>query len=338
MDREYGTAGLQSAPWWIAAAWSAGYLVAGTTWGLGGPGYPFAGGGPGPRASVMDPLASQVGGWILAGVAALAGVLVVLTARRPVSRVTAALSILLGVTLAVGLTDFRVLVFAAYLPVMAVAALLGQVQPGIIATMVIWPNINQMVLMIAGASLAALGVRRLLTPNSAGAATALRLGRWATGIAVAVPVGYAVTRIGWFAGVPIGIGPSFMRQLDDAHATPIGAGLGVVALLGAILTVGLVGRWGEVWPRWVPFLRGRVIPPRLPAFLAIAVSLPIMSAGLMYVRKKLAGEEFGAPGATNEPGAWLPEMFFPLWGAALAISGLAYLQRRRAGPLSPVTR
>ncbi|KQZ09267.1 hypothetical protein ASD23_13410 [Agromyces sp. Root1464] len=274
--------------------------------------------------------------------AALAGVLVVLIARRPAARAPAAGAVLVGMTLAVVLTDFRVLVFAAYLPVMAVAALLGHVDPHIMATMLIWPNINQMVLMIAGACLASLGVRGLMARNPAGettddaapvlrAASALRVGRWATGIAVVVPVGYAVTRIGWFAGVPIGISPSFMQRLVDAHAAPIGAGLGGVALLGAVLTLGLVCPWGEVWPRWVPFLRGRAIPPRLPAALAIAISLPIMSAGLMYVRKMLAGEEFGATGAEHEPGAWLPEMFFPVWGAALAIAALAYLQRRAAG-------
>ncbi len=337
----------RSVPWWIAAAWSVGYLLAGTAWGLGASGYPFSGGGPGPRASVMDPVPSQVGGWILAGAAALAGVLVVLIARRPAARAPAVVAVLVGMTVAVALTDFRVLVFAAYLPVMAVAALLGHVDPHIMATMLIWPNINQMVLMVAGACLASLGIRGLMARNRAGetttddaepelrAATALRVGRWATGVAVAVPVGYAITRIGWFAGVPIGISPNFMQQLDDAQAAPIGAGLGGVALLGAVLTLGLVCRWGEVWPRWVPFLRGRAIPPRLPAFLAIAISLPIMSAGLMYVRKKLAGEEFGATGAEHEPGAWVPEMFFPVWGAALAIAALAYLQRRAADRALP---
>ncbi|MFD1574268.1 hypothetical protein ACFSEO_09000 [Agromyces cerinus subsp. nitratus] len=334
---------LRSVPWWIATAWSVGYLLAGTAWGLGASGYPFSGGGAGPRASVMDPVPTQVGGWILAGAAALAGVLVVLLARRPAARAPAAVAVLVGVTLAVVLTDFRVLVFAAYLPVMAVAALLGHVDPHIMATMLIWPNINQMVLMVAGASVASLGIRGLMARNRAGetktddaapglrAATALRVGRWATGVAVVVPVGYAITRIGWFAGVPIGISPSFMQRLVDAHAAPIGAGLGGVALLGAVLTLGLVRPWGEIWPRWVPFLRGRAIPPRLPAALAIAISLPIMSAGLMYVRKQLAGEEFGATGAEHEPGAWVPEMFFPVWGAALAIAALAYLHRRTAG-------
>lgn len=345
-DRSGGAASsfraLRSATWWIAAAWAVGYLVAGTAWGLGASGYPFSGGGPGPRASVMDPVPGQVGGWILAGAAALAGVLVALIARRPAARVPAVGAVLVGMTLAVALTDFRVLVFAAYLPVMAVAALLGHVDPHIMATMLIWPNINQMVLMIAGASLASLGIRGLITLNRAGettddaapelrAATALRVGRWATGVAVAVPVGYAITRIGWFAGVPIGISPGFMQRLDDAQAAPIGAGLGGVALLGAVLTLGLVCKWGEVWPRWVPFLRGRAIPLRLPASLAIAISLPIMSAGLMYVRKMLAGEEFGATGAEHEPGAWVPEIFFPVWGAALAIAALAYLQRRAVG-------
>lgn len=40
-------------------------------------------------------------------------------------------------------------------------------------------------------------------------------------------------------------------------------GLIVVETLTAVAPLVLVQRWGEVWPRWVPRLRGRRIPPRL---------------------------------------------------------------------------
>ncbi|MEV4184825.1 hypothetical protein AB0J28_25720, partial [Streptosporangium canum] len=153
------------------------------------------------------------------------------------------------------------------------------------------------------------------------------VGQYATAVAVAVPVVYAVTRFGWLLGVPVGISDQFLAHI--AGITPIGAGLSTLGLIGAVLTVGLVRPWGEIWPRWAPFLRGRPIPAKLPAYAALVVSLPVTSAGLMYVRKKLTGEQVGPVGADNELGAWLPEMLWPLWGAALAVAALAYLSRRR---------
>ncbi|WP_433435495.1 hypothetical protein [Nonomuraea sp. CA-141351] len=126
--------------------------------------------------------------------------------------------------------------------------------------------------------------------------------------------------------MPVGISDEFLTYI--AEITPIGAGLGTLGLIGAGLTVGLVQPWGEIWPRWVPFLRGRPVLARFPAYSAPAVSLPITSAGLMYVRKKLSGEQVGPAGAGDELGAWLPEMLWPLWGAALAVAALAYLSRR----------
>jgi hypothetical protein len=216
---------------------------------------------------------------------------------------------------------------AGYLPVMLVAVLAGQAESSLIASMLTWPSVNLLILMAAGVSLMVLGTRALLTGRPGSAAGAFRAGRYAVAVAVAVPVFYAVTRFGWLLGIPVGISDEFLARI--AEITPIGAGLSAVGLLGAVLTLGLIRPWGEVWPRWVPFLRGRPVPARLPAYAALAVSLPITSAGLMYVRKKLSGEQVGPAGAGDELGAWLPEMLWPLWGAALAVAALAYLNRRR---------
>lgn len=316
-------------PTLIIAVWSVSYLPLSLLWAVGGPAYPFDAGRTGAGNTLLDPLPAAAGGAVLAVSALVAGVVAVLAVRGPLTRAPAVVAIAVGAGLAVLLPDVRIMMTAGYFPVMLVAALAGQAELSMIATMLTWPSVNLLILMAAGVSLMLLGTRALITeagrPGSA--AGALRVGQYATAVAVAVPVVYAVTRFGWLLGVPVGISDQFLAHI--AEITPIGAGLSTLGLIGAVLTVGLVRPWGEIWPRWVPFLRGRPIPARLPAYSALAVSLPITSAGLMYVRKKLTGEQAGPAGANNELGAWLPEMLWPLWGAALAVAALAYLSRRR---------
>ncbi|MDF5753187.1 hypothetical protein [Spongiactinospora sp. TRM90649] len=317
------------APTLIIAAWSVGYLPLSLLWAIGGPAYPFDAGRGGVGNTLLDPLPAAAGGVTLAVSALVAGVVAVLAVRGPLSRAPAVVAVAVGAGLAVLLPDVRIMMTAGYLPVMLVAALAGQAEFSMIATMLTWPSVNLLILVAAGISLMVLGTRALIAEpgRPGGAAGALRVGQYATAVAVAVPVVYAVTRFGWLLGVPVGISDRFLAHI--AEITPIGAGLSTLALIGAVLTVGLVRPWGEIWPRWVPFLRGRPIPARLPAYSALALSLPITSAGLMYVRKKLTGEQVGPAGADGELGAWLPEMLWPLWGAALAVAALAYLFRRR---------
>lgn len=313
----------------IIVVWSVSYLALGLLWAFGGPGYPFDAGRTGAGGTLLDPLPAAVGGGLLVMSALVAGAVAVLAARGPLNRAPAVVAVVAGAILAVLLPDVRIMMTAGYLPVMLAAALAGQAEFSMIATMLTWPSVNLLILMAAGVSLMLLGARALIrgSRHPGSPAGALRIGRYATAVAVAVPVVYAVTRFGWLLGVPVGISDQFLA--DIAEITPIGAGLSTLGLLGAVLTLGLVRPWGENWPRWVPFLRGLPIPARLPACTALAVSLPITSAGLMYVRKKLTGEQVGPAGAAGELGAWLPEMLWPLWGAALAVAALAYLARRR---------
>ncbi|MCG5221088.1 hypothetical protein [Streptosporangium sp. KLBMP 9127] len=313
----------------IIGVWSVSYLALGLLWALGGPGYPFDAGRAGAGQTLLDPVPAAVGGSVLALSALVATGVAVLAARGPLNRAPAVVAVVAGVGLAVVLPDVRIMMTAGYLPVMLAAALIGQAEFSLIASMLTWPIVNLLIMTAVGVSLMVTGTRALLggrrQPFSA--VGALRIGRYATVVAVAVPVVYAVTRLGWLLGVPVGISDEFLAYI--AEITPIGAGLAVLGLIGAGLTVGLVRPWGEIWPRWVPFLRGRPIPARFPAYSALAVSLPITSAGLMYVRKKLTGEQAGPAGSADELGAWLPEMLWPLWGAALAVAAVAYLSRRR---------
>lgn len=320
----------------LAGAWSLVYVVLGLVWAFGGPGHPFAGGSALiPSTSLLDQTPAMVSGLTIAGIAVVMGVLTLRLARGHADRATAVLAVTTGLVLAVVLTDVRILMTMGYLPVMLVALATGNVDAGTIAAMANWPAVNLLLMMVAGVSLTVLGMRPLLTRlRDVDPDRALQVGRVAVAVAMAVPIGYAITRFGWLLGVPVGISEEFLASISQI--TPIGAGLGTLALIGAALTLGLVQRWGEVWPRWVPVLRGRPIPPRGPASAALAVAVPIAAAGLMYIRKMIAGAQIGPPGAESELGAWLPEMLWPLWAAALAVAALAYLLRR--GRSLPVTR
>ena len=111
-----------------------------------------------------------------------------------------------------------------------------------------------------------------------------------------------------------------------------GALLASVAVGGALLTLGLVRPWGEIYPRWFPFLRGRPIRPRVAIAPGAAIALLIFTAGLHAIRAQLQGyyPEGSGLGEDNW-GTTAPGLLWPLWGAALAAAVLAYHLRRR-GP------
>jgi hypothetical protein len=50
------------------------------------------------------------------------------------------------------------------------------------------------------------------------------VGRWATGVAVAVPLLFAVTRYAWMVGVPLGIGDGALRHLQETDGRWHGGG------------------------------------------------------------------------------------------------------------------
>lgn len=119
-----------------------------------------------------------------------------------------------------------------------------------------------------------------------------RWGAWAVAVAVAVPTFYALTRWAWALGIPLGFSRQALRA--EAAQSPgiwlAGAGLATLAVGGALLTLGLTQRWGEVYPRWVPFLRGKPVRPRTAIIPATVVAILVTSAGMAYLRAMLTGQ------------------------------------------------
>jgi hypothetical protein len=311
----------------IAPLWSLAYLVLGVAWLAG------LGGNPADPAVDKDADITLIGLWgptagaaILASLGA-AGLVACLLLRRR-GRAAVPFAVTLGLLLAVVVPDYRVLVHVAYTPIVLVLFVIGKMPDGRLWP---WPALNLALVCAAGVSLlvqASDAVRRDGPRDPESLARWNRRGRWAVAVAVAVPVGYAFTRVMWAFDVPFGITRDFLDELGDARY--FGAALGAMGVGGAILTLGLVQRWGEVFPWWMIGLRGRRVPIGLATVPARLVAVAVTSAGLMYLRFAMTGE-FGSRFGFGD-GQWaaiVPELFWPLWGAALAVASYAYEIRRR---------
>ncbi|NDI47021.1 hypothetical protein [Goekera deserti] len=154
-------------------------------------------------------------------------------------------------------------------------------------------------------------------------AAALRWGRVATAIAVAGPLPYGLLRMSWLTPWPVGLLGT--EDVADPAVRLFGLGLGAAALGGTVLTAGLLRPWGEVWPAWVPVLRGRAVPVRVPVVAGGLVAVVLLAATPGIVGPALDG---------LAAGDWQRASFlllFPTlpWGLALAAAVTAYLLRRR---------
>lgn len=333
-------------PQWVsyaAALWSLVYGALGLYWMLGGAGFPFGRAtGPGAGESLLAGAQIESGAPVIA-LLGLAGALLALAMARGQGRglphaLLLVFASLIAVLLLIVIPDRRVLMAVAYAPICLLGAPF-HFPPVSYWKAIPWPVLNQLVLMLGGLlwALAALSYQR----RTRGACTycgrvheetastrvtrATRWSKWAVAVAVITPILYAATRWAWALGIPLGISEQFLREGQASGLWLAGAGLASVAVGGAILTLGLVQRWGEIFPRWMVGLAGKRVPPMLAIVPATFVSLIVTSAGLEYVR--LVATRAGIPDSS-----WTtmgPELLWPIWGMALAGATLAYYLRRR---------
>ena len=153
-------------------------------------------------------------------------------------------------------------------------------------------------------------------------AAARRWGRVATIVAIAGPLPYALLRMTWLTPWPVGLPAG--EELN-AQMRLFGLGLGFAALGGAVLTLGLIRPWGEVWPRCVPGLRGRPVPVRVPVLAGGLVAVALLAASPAILA--MAVDEMLDGGLGD---AW-PILVFPTlpWGLALGVAVAGYAYRRR---------
>lgn len=147
--------------------------------------------------------------------------------------------------------------------------------------------------------------------------SAARWGRIATIVAIICALPYGLIRMTWLTPWPYGMDTAELAGTPEIRLH--GVLLGAAALCGALLTSGLISRWGEVWPRWMPGVRGRPVPVRAAVVPGAVVATLFACASLPFAAQVVQA---------GEP-AMLLIFPFPIWALALGIAVLGYALRRR---------
>jgi hypothetical protein len=325
-----------------AAAWAALYGTVALVWTVTGSGYPFGPGDGERETSMLRGMPASVGAPLFAAVLLATAVTALATTGRPAVRGAARTGILafgwtVVAALLVVVPDVRLLTRAGYAPMVILGAPFGW-PPVDYSEIITWPVANMAVCVLGGLLLA----RALLVWQFRGAGLcercgrgkfapqwttpegAARWGRWAAYLAAGVPALYAVSRFGWAAAVLFGLSDAHREEFGGDAVVWAGAGLGAFALAGAVLTLGLVQRWGEVYPRWMIGFAGRPVPVKLAVVPATIVAVFVTSASL-----GLASAGAFAKLAGDSALLVAPMALWPAWGPALAAATLAYYLRRR---------
>ena len=175
--------------------------------------------------------------------------------------------------------------------------------------------------------------RRCDTPRAATSDGRARpVPRWVTAAAFAVPLcvlpsaawrlGHVVDSI--LDGIPCESGVGELIYV---------AGLSVVSMTAALLTLGLVRPWGEVFPRWIPFAGGRPVPVR-GATIAATTGATVIALITAYA---LLNDIFGwvekplepVPPGCRPPGTVVLAAYLPLLAWAPLLYAVAYQYHRR---------
>ncbi|RCV52112.1 hypothetical protein [Marinitenerispora sediminis] len=167
--------------------------------------------------------------------------------------------------------------------------------------------------------------------------TAPGVRRWVRVLAHAAaltPLPSGLWRVAMGLGVPLGFAPESVLHESNfpGWATWYVIGLSLFAEGLALLTLGLVQRWGEVAPRWIPWAGGRRIP-------VLAAVLPALAgAAALTVIAAVGASGWNDPDNLAEleypfgPAYWVQTACYaPLlaWGPLLAVVTIAYWHRRR---------
>lgn len=285
---------------YAAVVWSLFYAALGIYWAMSGHGFPYA-----PEAALdgMAPLLVRFGpnaAWIVvifAGIpAAMVGRAMLRGVRSGVLRplIITAGTLLAGVLL-LFMTSLNLLVLFGYIPYAVRSLFTGaEFSQKYLNNWSRWATIHQLLCLIGGFLWLAATVlysRRSLdaclycgrrdgsegwqSPNQAA-----HWGRIAVVVAMVPPIFYAFTRYAWALGFPLGMSEEVFHRGQETGMWTSGLFLATFGLVGAVLMLGLVQRWGEVFPRWMIGLAGRRVPLAMAIVPASLVSALLAVGGI----------------------------------------------------------
>ncbi len=336
---------------YAAVAWSLVYAALGAYRVMDGRGFPLT------SDTVSDPAGPMVGRfglevvWIvvmMAGIPAAAMGAAMLRGVR--SRVLRPLFIIAGTLLAgvllLLMTDLSLLVLVGYIPYGIFNLLTGAEFGRIwLEAVTQWTVVHQLLCLIGGFLWLTSTVsyarrsgdaclycgRRDGSEGWTSPDNAARWGRIAVYVAMVAPVFYALTRYAWALGFPLGMSVEHLRRGQESGEWISGLFLATFGLVGATLMLGLVQRWGEVFPRWMIGLAGRRVPIALAVVPASIASVLFVVGGIAIWSGYAEMADAAAASGLDMEIVVGPMVLFPLWGVALIMATLGYYYRRR-GP------
>jgi hypothetical protein len=340
----------------VALGWSLIYTTLGIYWAVSGRGFPYT---PAAVSGGMGPLLGHFGpvtAWIIVVLAGLpASVLGMAMLRGVQGRILRPLLITAGALLSgvllLLMTGLDLLIFLGYVPYIVRGLFTGsEVTQRYIQGLTQWTTIHQLLCLIGGFLWLAATVRYARLSGDAclycgrrddsqgwqEPTQAARWGRIAVYVAMIAPLFYALTRYAWALGFPLGMTEESLRQGQASGMWISGLFLATFGLVGCVLMLGLVQRWGEVFPRWMIGLAERRVPIALAVVPASLVSVLLVVGGIV-IGSGLPGMAANVA-ATGVQGAEIfweiffqvgPTLLFPVWGVALAMATLGYYFRRR---------
>lgn len=300
-----------------AAAWSLLTLAVGALWTAGAVASPFGTNDPrtGEVGSYLEGLDPEHTGVVAAAVG-LAGLLTAVAMWGAPGRLWPAVpAVALGVLLLVVVPDARVIQNFAYLFFAYTGLWDGALGAQVVAIA------GGFVWMAAAATRPAGGVSWFIARGEP---------RWAkatTYTAAVLALPYAVVRVSWALGIPLGTSGEGLDEWSGLERLGVALVFGGLPTIGAVLTIGLVRRWGERFPRWIPVLRGRRVPIWFAVVPGLLAATMIIQMGLRFT-PGTALDIVTAEYAWSDWGASLPGLFILPWGIALTAAVYGYAVRR----------
>ena len=163
--------------------------------------------------------------------------------------------------------------------------------------------------------------------------------RWAYAAAAAPVIGWAVPHGLWSLGVPFGIPAADLADIRHTMSPVMQVAITAVPPLAGLLALGLVQGWGQLFPRWIPVLGGRRVPPLLALVPAGGVALALVTYGGVSTATVLRSLADGSTRWTDLAEGWAITgtlFVFTGWGVALGVTAVGYhLATRGDEPPAP---